>query len=124
MSTSLTHAVALEDLRTVLFAHKLRRRTAMPIAGLAVMTAPTLFEVDCSSGARHMDATRRAAMRLGAMKARVQPLQRGNVAHLFERVQARAGRREVQRTWQAGIGQLRREPRYTLHLPLAAGVQP
>lgn len=113
-----THTVALEDLRTVLFAHKVRRRASTPLASFAVMTAPALFEVDCSNGRTPPQSTRQYAMRMASHKARVQPLQRGHIGRLFDRVQARGRRAEVLRTWHTGIGHLRREPQYTLHLPL------
>jgi hypothetical protein len=123
--TTCTHAVALEDLRTVLVAHQLRRRAAGRLAPLAVTTPAPMLEVDCSSaGQRHLQTMRETAQRIGHWKSRVGPLQRGHIARLFDRVQCVGRSREVQRTWHTGIGQLRREPRYTLHLPLLCQVQP
>ena len=85
--------------------------------------ANTLLDVDCGAGLRHLHGMRADAMRIGRWKSRMQPLQRGHIARLFDRVQATGHRREVQRTWHTGIGQLRREPRFVLHLPLLCQVQ-
>lgn len=117
---ALTHAVALDDLRTVLVAHKLRRRASGRLATLAVTTPAPMLQVDCCGGKHYLQVMRAEAMRIGNWKSRVGPLQRGHIARLFDRVQARGRRAEVQRTWHTGIGQLRREPRYVLHLPLRA----
>lgn len=114
------HAVPLEDLRLVLFAHRLRRRTGPPIAPLAVMTPASLVEVDCSNGRTPSAGLRAAAMNL-PHKSRVTPLQRGWVCRLFNRVQAQ-GRAEVLKTWRTGVAALRREPQHVLHLPLKAKV--
>jgi hypothetical protein len=116
MSTATTLAVPVEHLRTVLIAHKLRRRTTPPIAPMAAMTAAPALEVDCSSGRTPRSTLLQAAMRMPATP-RVQPLQRGWIGRVFNRTQAH-GRREVLRTWHTTISTLRREPQYSLHLPL------
>lgn len=123
MSVATHHTVALQDLRTVLVAHQLRRhqRALSPFsAPLAVTTAAPLLWVDCCDGTHYLKTMRAEAIRMGNWKSRVSPLQRGHIARLFDRTQARGRRAEVQRTWGTGIGPLRREPRYVLHLPLRA----
>lgn len=111
-------AVALQDLRTVLLAHKLRRISGQHLCSLAVTTPSPFLEVDCGTGLRYLQSMRQTAMRLGGWKSRVQPLSRGHVSTVFERVQAAGRRAEVLRTWRTGIASLRKEPRFVLHLPL------
>lgn len=102
--------IRAEDLRTVLFAAKLRQRTGGRTTRLCVLSLHPTLPVDCTSTA----AWRETAARFAPARSFVSPMQRGHMARVFDRVALLRGRDEVRRTWSAGIRALRAEPRHTL----------
>jgi len=108
------------DLALVLGSIKLNRFTKGKTCRLAAMTAAPIVEVDCAHGRNPMlhspgffaEAVRFAAS--GKTGPRVVPFNRGTLGMLIERVARERGRRELQRTFGAGIQALRREPRHVL----------
>ena len=108
------------DLGLVLASAKLSRYTKGRVCRLAAVTAVPMLTVDCAHGRNpqrenpsfYGEALRFAAS--GKTGPRVVPWNRGTVATLIERVARERGRRELQRTFGAGITALRREPRHVL----------
>jgi hypothetical protein len=107
--------ILADELKLVLVAHRLRRRTAGRTCALCVMSAAPLIEVDCVRNSHWTrpglaaEAQRLANQRLGA-----QPLSRGHISHLYDRVRRERGLPEVKRTWRTGLRSLRAEPRHVL----------
>jgi hypothetical protein len=111
-----TATIRAADLGLLLAAAKLRRHTHGRTCQLCALSAGPVIEVDCAANSRWTRPDLAAqARRYGLSPARVTPLQRGHIALLYERTNRHHGRREVLRTWGAGIRALRAEPRYTLN---------
>jgi hypothetical protein len=110
------------DLALVLGSIKLNQFTKGKTCRLAAMTAAPMLEVDCAHGRNplihspgfYAEAVRFAAA--GKTGPRVVPWNRGLVATVIERVAREGGRREVLKTFGAGIQALRREPRHVLRV--------
>ena len=108
------------DLGLVLASIKLNRYTKGRVCRLAAVTAAPMLTVDCAHGRNPMlhspgffaEAVRFAAS--GKTGPRVVPWNRGTVATIIERVAREGGRRELLKTFGAGITALRREPRELL----------
>lgn len=105
-----TAQIRAEDLRTVLFAAKLRQRTNGRTTRLCVLDRYETLPVDCTSTA----GWREMAARFAPARSFITPMQRGHVSRLFDRVALLQGRDEVRRTWRTGIRALRAEPRHSL----------
>lgn len=106
------HTIPLSQLELAAYAAKLRRHHGgRRIAQMCALTPGPLHQFDC--GQQH------PALRLSPAWRRTQPyfgpLQRGHIAHLFERVRRQGGLAEVRRTWGTGIKTLRAEPRHVLN---------
>ena len=114
------HTIRAADLALVLASFKLSRHTQGKAPTLAAMTAAPVVQVDCAAGrnprvyspAFYCEAV--AVARTGKQRPGVAPMTRGTVAMLIERVAREGGRKELLRTFGAGISELRREPRHTL----------
>lgn len=107
--------IRAEDLPLILAAAKLRRRNNSRACQLCALSEHPVITVDCHE---RVDARRRAqaaALRFGASPARCLPMQRGRIGDLYERVQRTHGRREVLRTWAAGVRALLGEPLHVLN---------
>lgn len=110
------------DLGLVLASVKLNRYTKGGVCRLAAVTAAPMLTVDCAHGRNpqsaspgfYAEALRFAAA--GKTGPRVVPWSRGLVATLIERVARERGRRELLKTFGAGITALRREPRHVLRV--------
>jgi hypothetical protein len=113
MSTTAT--IRASDLPLVLAAAKLRRYTHGRTCQLCALSSAPLITVDCHENAWLRKHAQDDARRMGISPARVLPMQRGHIARLAERVQRTHGRREVLKTWGAGIRALLAEPMYTLN---------
>lgn len=113
--------IRAQDLHLLLAAARLRRFTHGRTCQLCALSAAPLIEVDCATSSRW---TRPGAIddarRFGLNPARVTPMQRGHIAQVYERTNREHGRREVLRTWGAGIRALRAEPRHVFNGGLAA----
>lgn len=99
------------DLLLLIAAAKMRRYTGGRTCQLCALSGGAMIETDCRSSR----SLRETAQRVGISPARVYPMQRGEIGQVFERVQRQAGRREVLRTWGAGVRALHAEPRYVLN---------
>lgn len=114
------HTIRAADLALVLASFKLSRHTQGKAPTLAAMTAALVIQVDCAHGRNpkiHSSGWYRDAVafaRAGKHRPGVTPMTRGTVAMLIERVAREGGRKELLRTFGAGISELRREPRHTL----------
>ncbi|MES2910578.1 MAG: hypothetical protein V4718_04270 [Pseudomonadota bacterium] len=69
----------------------------------------------CSDQVRNGPDGAARALKYGMSPARVWPMQRGDIASVFERVKHEHGRKEVSKTWGAGIRALQAEPAYVLN---------
>lgn len=109
--------IRADDLSLALYAYKLRRFTKGRVAQMAAMSAGPKILIDCQDVPREDSRQRLAqdAIRLGLARARMTPLDRGHIGRVYQRVKLMAGRREVQRTWGAGIRTLMAEPLYVLN---------
>jgi hypothetical protein len=111
-----TATIRATDLPLVLAAAKLRRRNAGRTCQLAALSAGPAIQVDCASNSQWTrPGLRDEARRIGLSQSRILPMQRGHIAQVYERINRAHGRREVLRTWGAGIRALRAEPRYVLN---------
>jgi hypothetical protein len=111
-----TATIRAADLPLVLAAAKLRRRNAGRTCQLAALSAGPVIQVDCASNSQWTrPGLRDEARRFGLSPSRVRPLERGHIALVYERINREHGRREVLRTWGAGIRSLRAEPRHVLN---------
>ena len=114
--------IRASDLGLVLASVKLNRYTKGGVCRLAAVTAAPMLTVDCAHGRNpqraspgfYAEALRFAAA--GKTGPRVVPWSRGLVATLIERVARERGRRELLKTFGAGITALRREPRHVLRV--------
>lgn len=107
--------IRADALQLVLTAAKLRRHTAGRTPALCVLSPGPVIQVDCGSTSRHTRPGLIAqAQRIGTAALHAQPLQRGHISSLYERVRRERGLAEVRRTWRAGLRALRAEPRYVL----------
>jgi hypothetical protein len=114
MPTPATHRA--KDLSQVLAAAKLRRLTHGRTCQLCALSPAPVIEVDCAANSRWVRPDLAAQVaRYGLSPARCTPMQRGHIALRYERVNREHGRREVLRTWGAGIRALRAEPRHVLN---------
>ena len=102
------------DLALLAAAAKLRRYTKGRTCQLCVLSGSIAMQVDCHHRSPSPSALQ-YARRLPAGAPLVAPMQRGHIGHLYEMVNLRGTRREVQRTWRTGIRALRTEPRYVLN---------
>jgi hypothetical protein len=109
-------AIRAEDLRLVLATIKASRYLDQPLARFAAVTPGSLLQADCSTQRYPdmMDTARRIWQRGTRSPVRFTPMQRGDIARLYERVAREHGRREVLKTWGLGIRSLQNEPRYSL----------
>lgn len=108
--------IRAQDLILVLAAAKLRRITHGRSCQLCALTPAPVIEVDCGRNSRWTrPGLADEARRYGLSPARCTPMQRGHIALRYERTAREHGRREVLRTWGAGIRSLRAEPRYVLN---------
>ena len=111
-----TATIRADDLPLVLAAAKMRRRTAGRTCQLCALTPAPVIRVDCAANSQWIRPGLAAeARRVGIGQSRVMPMQRGHIALVYERTNRQHGRREVQRTWGAGIRTLRAEPRHVLN---------
>lgn len=110
-------SIRADDLRLVLAAHKLRRRTHSCSPALCVLSPGPWLPVDCATSSRHSRPGLIAdAQRLGlARQPQPQLLMRGHIARLIERTRREHGLAEIRRTWSTGLRTLRAEPRHVLH---------
>lgn len=107
--------IRARDLGLLLAAEKLRRWTNGRNCRLCALSEHPTLELDCHYSGSKDPSYRDTARRLGTSPARVWPLQRGRISHVYERVLREHGRGEVLRTWGTGIRALRAEPRHTLY---------
>lgn len=108
-----TATIPAKDLDLLLATAKLNRLNPK-LARFCLMSRAPMVETGCRSTARH----RREAVRFGLASIALQPMRRGEIAEVYERVAREGGRAEVLRTWGTGIRTLRLEPRH--HLKPAA----
>lgn len=101
--------IPAKDLDLLLATTKLMRRNDK-MARFCLMSRAPLMETDCRSTAR----ARCDAVRYGLVSVSLQPMRRGGMAEVYERVAREGGRAEVLRTWGVGIRALRLEPRHHL----------
>ena len=114
--TGHTATIRAADLSVVLAAAKLRRYNAGRTCQLAALSASPLIEIDCARNSQWTrPGLRDEARRFGLKQCRNSPLQRGHIALVYERINRQHGRREVLRTWGAGIRSLRAEPQHVLN---------
>ena len=111
-----TATIRADDLPLVLAAARMRRRNTGRTCQLCALTPAPVIQVDCTSSSRWTrPGLRDDARRFGIGQSRVMPMQRGHIALVYERINRDHGRREVLRTWGAGIRTLRAEPRHVLN---------
>jgi hypothetical protein len=111
-------AIRAEDLRLVLAAIKASRYLDRPLARFAAVTPGSLLTVGCHEAQRWPETTamgRRLWAAGTRSPVRFTPMQRGDMARLYERVAREHGRSEVLKTWGQGIRSLQAEPRHCLH---------
>lgn len=108
-----TATIPADKLDLLLASAKLRRWNHGRTAQFCVLSAGPVLTTHCHD--RHRAGIREQAPRFGVSRAIFQPLQRGGIAELFERVRLAHGLEEVRRTWGTGIRALRAEPRYVLN---------
>lgn len=101
--------IPAKDLDLLLVTAKLMRHSDK-LARFCLMSRAPLVETGCRSTARQ----RRDAVRYGLASISLQPMRRGDIAEVYERVAREGGRAEVLRTWGVGIRALRLEPRHHL----------
>ena len=102
------------DLSLLLCAARLRRFTNGRTCQLCALSPAPAIPVDCHE--RWSRAAGQAgAKRVGLSRMCASPMQRGLIARLYERVNREHGRKEVLRTWGAGIRTLRAEPAHVLN---------
>jgi hypothetical protein len=117
-------SIRADDLRLVLAAHKLRRRTHSGSPALCVLSPGPWLPVDCATSSRHSRPGLIAdARRLGARASGPQLLLRGHIARLIERTRLEHGLAEIRRTWRIGLRTLLAEPRHVLHGGQTAAAQ-
>lgn len=107
--------IRAEDLPFILGVANARRK-GYNLPQLCVLsTGGATISVDCADQRWVRPTYIAEAKRYGPSPIRVSPMQRGHIGRLFERVSRCGGRREVLRTWGAGIRALQAEPRYVLN---------
>lgn len=106
---------SLDSLHTLLASVRLRKYSGGRTCLLAAMSLAPRLECDCHNGRRVPDSWRDMVARAGTSRVSVQPISRGHIQHVIDRVARNGGRAEVLRTWGCGVRALRAEPRYTLH---------
>jgi hypothetical protein len=102
--------IRAQDLSLVLGSVKLRRYTDGRTCRLCALSEAPVIQLAC----RDRYSSREEAAKYGVMQCRVSPIQRGDIGRLYERVNHEHGRREVVKTWGAGIRALKAEPQYVL----------
>lgn len=103
------------DLALAFASVKLRKYAGGRTCQLCAFSEGPVISVDCHDSQRTHEWAKAEALRFGRSRARVMPMQRGDIARLIEQVQRTYGRRETIRTWGAGMRVLLREPRYVLN---------
>lgn len=103
------------DLPLILAAAKMRLWNKGRTCQLCALSEAPTITVECRYGLSAKQRYRDAARLHGISLARVSPMQRGNIDQLFERVHFTHGRKEMLRTWRAGVRALQAEPRHVLN---------
>lgn len=107
-------SIRLQDLELALVSAKMRRNNHGRTCLLAAMTEQPLVKVDCHKrNVRPADIER--ARQYGLCRAMCQPMDRGHIATLIERVRWQRGLPEIRKTWGTGIRALLAEPKYVLN---------
>lgn len=107
-------SIRLQDLELALVSAKMRRNNQGRTCLLAAMTEQPAIEVDCHKrNVRPADIER--ARQYGLCRAMCQPMDRGHIATLIERVRWQRGLPEIRKTWGTGIRALLAEPKYVLN---------
>jgi hypothetical protein len=106
--------IRANDLQLVCVAAKARR--LLGTCQLCALSEHPAIEISCRDHSRGYSAGYvERAKRYGLSPARVQPMKRGDIGRVYERVQREHGRREVVKTWGVGIRALQAEPLYVLN---------
>lgn len=112
------HTIPAKDLDMVLAARRAARHNGN-LAKFCIMSRRPIIEIGCRCSSHSKLAKREAAARFGLTPGGIQPMERGQIGELYERVKAEHGRATVVRTWGTGIRALRGEPRFTFKGPQA-----
>lgn len=109
-----TPSIRLQDLELALVSAKMRHNNLGRTCLLAAMTEQPAIEVDCHKrNVRLADIDR--ARQHGLRRSFCQPMTRGHIATLIERVRWQRGLPEIRKTWGTGIRALLAEPKYVLN---------
>lgn len=109
-------AISVAGLRLALMSARARRLFEGRTPLLCTLSDRPILQVDCASSSHWTrPGLIQEARRLGASRLEAEPLPRGHIARLYERVRLEHGLPEVRRTWRAGLRALRAEPRHVLH---------
>lgn len=107
-------SIPLDQLQLALVTAKARKRNSGRTGQFCVLTAAPVVQVDCHT--RWARATVMAEARYRAPReALMQPMMRGHINTLYQRVRREHGLAEVRRTWRTGIKALLAEPAYVLN---------